>query len=106
MTRVSCEVTKCMYNKDGGCRLEEIQVGTASAKVTDQTKCESYAPEGSLPTNSCGCNKDACSISSISCSAKMCKYNDDGVCEADRIKISNCKTHNCGETECETFKQN
>ena len=104
MTRISCEVTKCMYNANGGCKLEEIRVGTSAAKISDQTKCESYTPEGSSHTNSCGCKNDACNISSISCSAKMCKYNENGICEADKIKISNCKDCKCGETECVTFK--
>lgn len=104
MTRISCEVTKCMYNTDGGCKLNEIQVGTGSAKISDETKCESYVPEGTAPTNSCSCRNDACDIGTVSCSAKKCMYNDKGICDADKIKISNCHSSSCGETECKTFK--
>ncbi len=104
MTRISCDVTKCEYNTDGGCKLHKIEVGTHDARMTDETRCESYTPMGSSVSNSCGCRNDACDISEIKCSAENCKYNDDGECEARTIEISPCKTGNCGETECNTFK--
>ena len=104
MTRISCDVTKCEYNKDGGCKLNKIEVGTHDAKISDETRCESYVPAGHGASNSCGCRSDACDISEIKCSAKNCKYNDDGECEAKTIEISPCKTCGCGETECNTFK--
>ena len=104
MTRISCDVTKCEYNTDGGCKLHKIEVGTQSARMSDETRCESYVPSGSGAKNSCGCRQDACDISEIKCSAEKCKYNDDGECEAKKIEISPCKSANCGETECNTFK--
>jgi hypothetical protein len=104
MTRISCGVTKCAYNTDGGCKLNKIEVGTQHARMTDETKCESYTPDSSSATNSCGCRKDACDISEIKCSAENCKYNDDGECEAKKVEIAPCKTGCCGETECNTFK--
>ncbi len=106
MTRISCEVKKCEYNTDGGCRLSCIEVGTENARMTDETKCESYAPAGhtNKTTCGCGCSNDACQISEIKCSAENCKYNDDGMCEAKTIEISPCSTGNCGETECNTFR--
>ena len=103
MTRISCDVTKCEYNAEGGCKLNKIQVGTKNARMTDETKCESYTPCTSYTTNSCGCSKGACDISEIKCSAENCKYNDDGCCEAKKIEIAPCKTGCCGETECNTF---
>ncbi len=104
MTRISCEVKKCTYNVDGGCSLEAIEVGTEDARMTDETRCESYTPGDKSGFNSCKCNGDACSISEISCSAENCKYNDDGVCEASKIEICTCHSGTCGETECSTFK--
>jgi len=104
MTRISCEVTKCMYNTDGGCKLHKIEVGTEKAKMSDETMCESYVPENSGATNSCSCRSGACDIANIRCSAENCKYNDDGECEAKAIEIAPCSTGNCGETECNTFK--
>ena len=104
MTRISCQVTKCEYNIDGGCKLNKIEVGSESARMTEETKCESYTPAGKSTTNSCGCRKDACDISEIKCSAENCKFNNDKVCEANRVEISPCNTGNCGETECNTFK--
>lgn len=104
MTRISCEVTKCQYNTNGGCKLNKIEVGTENARMTDETMCESYAPEGHSASNACGCRKDACDISEIKCSAEMCKYNNDRRCEAEKIEISPCNTGCCGETECNTFK--
>ena len=104
MTRISCDVTKCEYNTDGGCKLHKIEVGTQNARMTDETKCESYVPANHSASNSCGCRSDACDISEIKCSAENCKYNDDGECEAKRIEVAPCSTGNCGETECKTFK--
>ena len=104
MTRISCDVTKCEYNKDGGCKLNKIEVGSRDARMSDETMCESYVPEGSGAKNSCTCRSDACDISEIKCSAERCMYNDDGKCEAKNIEISPCKKCGCGETECNTFK--
>ena len=104
MPRISCEVKKCVYNTDGGCRLESIEVGSESARMCDETRCESFSPNKMNATNSCGCSDDACSISDISCSAEKCKYNDDGNCEAKKIEICTCHSGKCGETECSTFK--
>lgn len=104
MTRISCDVTKCEYNADGGCKLSSIEVGTENARMTDETRCESYAPSGHGAKNACRCSEDACQISNIKCSAENCKYNDDGECDAKTIEISPCKSCNCGETECRTFK--
>jgi len=103
MTRISCEVKKCKYNTDGGCSLGSIEVGTEDARMTDETRCESYTPGEKSAMNGCGC-KDACDISEISCSAENCKYNDDGICEAKHIEICTCHSGTCGETECSTFK--
>ena len=104
MTKISCDVTKCEYNANGGCKLSKIEVGTPHARMTDETKCESFAPIGNSMSNSCGCKKDACDISNIKCSAECCKYNDDGMCEAKKVEISPCNSGNSGETECNTFK--
>ena len=104
MTRISCDVRKCVYNANGGCRLENIKVGSENARMCDETKCESYSPSDMSSKNACGCNDDACSISTIKCSAEKCKYNDDGACEAKKIEICTCHSGKCGETECSTFK--
>ena len=103
MTKISCDVTKCEYNANGGCKLSKIEVGTPHARMTDETRCESYTPGEGSSSNSCGCKSDACNISEISCSAEKCKYNEDGVCEAKKIEICTCHTGTCGDTECSTF---
>ena len=103
MTKILCEVTKCEYNTDGGCKLSKIEVGTQHARMTDETRCESYAPVGKSGSNSCCGKKDACEISNIKCSAENCKHNDDGECEAKKVEISTCNSGCCGETECNTF---
>lgn len=104
MTRISCDVKKCEYNTEGGCKLNMINVGTTNARMTDETRCESYTPATGTTKNSCRCSENACDISEIKCSAENCKFNDDGECEAKNIEISPCNTGNCGETECNTFK--
>ena len=102
MTKILCDVKKCEYNTDGGCKLHKIEVGTQHARMTDETRCESYVPMHGM-NNSCSCREGACDISNIKCSAENCKYNENGECEAKKIEISPCNSGCCGETECNTF---
>lgn len=104
MSRISCDVKKCSYNCNGGCKLSSIEVGTKNARMTDETKCESFCPGEKSAANSCGCKSDRCDISEISCSAENCRHNDSGICGAKHIEICSCHTGCCGETECSTFK--
>ncbi len=83
--------------------LEKIQVGTEHARMSDETKCESYNPTSKGAVNSCGCHDKPCPGTDIACSAENCKYNSDGCCSAGKVAICSCHTGNCGETECDTF---
>lgn len=106
MTHISCDVKKCVYNSCGGCKLEAIEVGTQNARMTDETKCESFTECESCATNSCGCKNNACECAKITCHAENCKHNSSGECKAKKVDISPCMTGNCGETECDTFTVN
>ena len=106
MTTISCEVKNCYYNKDGGCKLEGIKVGTSSAEVVEETMCQSYVDKdkGSA-TSSCACHDCACDYANVNCSATACVYNENGICDADSIDIG-CQTSKCSdETECQTFEE-
>ncbi len=103
MTAITCHVKKCVYNTDGGCKLEKIKVGKDGASMSSETMCESFTEhEGAM--NACGCRKNACDISNVVCSAHSCTYNEFGKCEAKKIEIDDCLASACGCTECHTFK--
>lgn len=106
MPTISCEVTKCCYNKDGGCRLERVNVGGENAVVSVETMCDSFTDcKEDAMTNSCDCENEACDCAEIDCEAENCRYNENGECEAERIEVGKCSSCCCSETECETFEE-
>ncbi len=106
MPTISCQVKKCCYNKDGGCRLDGVRVEGKHAVISSDTMCDSFADKCSAEaTNSCECSPCACDCAEIECSAENCKYNDDGYCDAKTITMG-CGSSKCAsETSCETFEE-
>ncbi len=41
-TEIECDVTNCVYNENEYCTAEKIQVGTAHAKSTTETECDTF----------------------------------------------------------------
>ncbi len=106
MPNITCEVTKCYYNKEGGCIREEITIEGESAVVSDETMCQSYADsKEEARYNSCSCTTGACNCTDVECTAENCKYNNDGECDADKIEVGTSSSSCCRETECETFEE-
>ena len=105
MPAISCEVKKCFYNKDGGCRLEGIKVDGENAVIASETMCESYTDAKQAGTADCACESCACDDAEIECSAEKCRHNEHGYCEASSINIG-CSSSCCAaETKCETFEE-
>ncbi len=105
MATITCEVKRCCYNKNGGCRLEGVKVEGDGALVSSETMCASFSDCENSCTNSCECEPCACDNAEIECSAENCRYNDDGVCDADEIKVGCGTSHCASETRCETFEE-
>ena len=102
MAYLVCEVKACAHNGDGLCSLSDIQVDGDSAWVCDQTCCLSFSPKSAGQNARCsGCRPQT----AIDCEARRCVYNETGVCQAERVRVSGCKDHVCSrqETECSTF---
>ena len=105
MPTITCEVSKCYYNKDGGCSRDNIKVGGKGAVVSDETMCEAYTDAKDPSCTNCSCEDGACSCTEIDCSAENCKHNSAGCCKADTIEIGKCSSCCCSETECESFDE-
>ena len=105
MPAISCEVKKCFYNKDGGCRLEGIKVEGANAVVSAETMYDSYTDASHEGCVNCACEDCACATAEIECSASNCRHNDSGRCEAQRIDVGNSSSASATETECRTFSE-
>lgn len=101
MNKLSCSVTNCVSNKQGGCCRPAIQVEGAAANCSKETMCGSYQPKGGAD-NAC-CRNTVNDKVAIGCSASVCQYNKEQKCTSDSVCIScNC---GCGDlTECQTFK--
>ena len=105
MSRISCEVYKCSYNYDGGCRLGSIKVDGDSAEIPEETVCDSYSDEKQRGYVNCTPNDYACNNSYVECDARDCRYNNSFMCAADRINIG-CAEARCRDrTECMTFRK-
>ena len=103
MARISCEVTGCEYNCDGGCRLDTVKVEGEDATVSDETVCDSYTDRNEKGCVNCTPSSCACNNAEIECDAEDCRYNEDCICNADRITVG-CKNAHCSaETACLTF---
>lgn len=102
MTNLDCSVRNCTYNKDESCCREGIHVEGASAKVTEDTCCESFAEKKS---NCCVCAvEDAKKPTDVSCSVESCIYNENCRCDAEHIGIAGRDACRCDETECASFR--
>lgn len=102
MNKLSCEVTSCYHNCHGGCCLDSIKVEGPAANTSDETICGSFV--NSQGENSAHeADRRPRPELEVRCSAVVCKYNDNGECDADKV----CIACNCGcgaRSECSTFK--
>lgn len=102
MPELKCTVQTCVHNNQFLCDLDEIHVGGNSAKISEETCCDSFQKrnEGSY-TNTA---KTASECSSVDCKATQCMYNDKCVCHAGKISVEGGNASECSGTECATFK--
>lgn len=105
MAKITCEVHNCDYNDHGGCRLSCIRVDGSGAGTSCETYCGSYTDKTEQGYVSSTPSECRCENSNIKCDAAYCRHNEDGSCDADRIKIGPSDACRCDDTECRTFKK-
>lgn len=114
MHSLTCQATDCMYNAQGKCSANMIQVSNSSRETFCDTyiKDDSFVAAGKKNTES-GAFTNSVSdtefgsefVSSprISCTATQCAYNKSFHCKADGVEIDN--PHDTMICHCNTFKQ-
>lgn len=105
MAKISCEVYRCEYNCEGGCRLETIKVDGADAQTCAETVCDSYTDRDEKGCVNCTPADCACNNCEVECDAEECTHNSNCYCTADRIDVGCADACCCSETECRTFKR-
>ena len=103
MAELSCDMTKCTYNKDSLCCKGDIMVGGREADHKDRTSCESYRERrGDSYTNAAEHPKMTISID---CEVAKCVYNSNYKCTAEHVDINGVNADTSKETSCSTFKE-
>lgn len=108
MTRINCSACNCGYNENKTCKKMQIDVEGVFAKSKIGTFCESFIS----PTKESTLNEMAKEMFSenqnqetkINCSANYCKYNQNNICNAERISIGTPQSKYRSETECDSFE--
>lgn len=115
---VSCSASNCVHNISGLCSANKIEVEGKAAHSSSGTDCNTFAEKGikNAFTNLTNMNisgefkqlfsKDTIEMSPvISCTARPCKHNASGLCDAESVMIFGAGAVNTEGTQCETFSQ-
>ena len=102
MPELKCTVQTCTHNKNFYSDLERIIVGGTSAKLSEETCCDSF--EERKGDSHSDVNGQASACSSIDCKATECIYNEKCECHAGKISVEGSNACQCEQTECATFK--
>lgn len=96
-SNLHCSATDCAFNKTGSCYASQIKVEGFDAVVTPETFCDTYRDKSSLNLSNYNGETELTSTQNISCTAKNCRYNTFGSCNASHVDI------NFENSSCETF---
>ena len=100
MTRLKCNISDCVSNKDNLCCRPYIDVGGTNACSCGETCCDSYMKKTGNATNSADFSSPNAALE-INCKAQNCVHNKSGKCHAGLVNISN----GSNGTECASFKE-
>lgn len=89
MTKISCGVSSCVYNKFHSCLKENIMIGDNSANLKKETFCSSYKERQVSDYKAEFANIDFPVLMKVNvkCQAKNCRFNETNRCLKDTIKI-------------------
>ena len=96
-SNLHCSATDCAFNKTGSCYASQIKVEGFDAKITPETYCDTYREGNSFNMSNYHGETELASTQNISCTAKNCRYNTNGSCNASHVDI------NFENSRCETF---
>lgn len=104
MNRLECCVSTCANNQSGLCRRPSIKVQGQSSKSSEDTRCQSFWPQGENVTNSVP-DSPAEPETDVYCTACNCRYNDESChkCTASSVSIDGDGAHTMSNTQCGTF---
>ncbi len=105
MAELKCSVENCTYNQGYFCCKGDIMVAGRHADTTEDTCCESFAPQREERDAYTSSLDHPSRIISIDCEAVKCVYNSNYKCIAGHVDISGNGAGESKETACETFRE-
>lgn len=103
MPALVCSAQNCVYNNAMYCSRDDIKIDGESAKVCQDTCCQSF--EERKHDNMRSSMGSPSIETGIDCEAVHCKHNEECRCHAEHVDISGAAAKRCNETECVTFDQ-
>ena len=107
MPNISCDAVKCVFNINGGCSRNQIEVEENCDNVCKccESYCGSFSDKSSSLKNSTCTDGCPCKDSEIECEVTNCVFNENEYCKAQGIHVGNSSASTSGETECDTFRE-
>jgi len=115
---LNCSADNCVYNMDGLCSANKINVQGINSKASSDTFCDTFQERGvknafkSLVNMNLGgelkqvFNNDEVKMNpKIGCTATSCVYNTERVCTASNVQIYGPGAEEKNYTSCETFRE-
>lgn len=101
MSRITCTVTNCYYNKRQGCTAPTLAVDGKNAEQSRFTFCDTFIEQKPGIRSSIYEPK---ADTQIKCDAVKCVYNKREMCDADFVLVNGKNAKAPEETSCSTFK--
>lgn len=101
MSKISCTVTNCFYNRTNGCTAPAIKVDGKKAFESRTTNCDTFIQQKPGMMSSVDQPRQS---TEISCAATNCVYNKEKKCDASDILVNGKNAKGPVETCCSTFK--
>lgn len=105
MADLKCAVENCTYNDQHLCCKGDILVSGRHASASDDTCCDSFAPQREGMDSFKSSVVHPSHTISIDCEAVKCIFNSNYKCQADHVDIKGCGACDCGQTACATFAE-
>lgn len=104
MSRVRCSVESCSYNQNGGCHVNQINIGGKSAQNEKATCCGTFINKA-VYSNLAEYTSMRGEAEIIKCVAESCKYNSTGECSLDEIQVGGESAVYHTQTDCLSFEK-
>jgi hypothetical protein len=101
---ILCKSYNCIYNnQEGGCTANRIKVIGIDAQTSTGTSCDTFSFQQDIYTFEFARelffeNNERTTTQVIDCQANNCKFNSNGRCRADFVRIDNI------HSRCQTFE--